>query len=86
MEFELFIILVIILVVLVPFCQKLSEEGNIDNYDISNAILIDSFVSYSKSGYPCYYLVYQFSDGSIKDFQVTSEKFYLNHGEAKEER
>ena len=49
---------------------------DINNYDISNAILIDNFISYTRFGNPRYFLVYKFEDSSIMEFQVTADEYY----------
>ncbi len=78
MDFEFIVFLIIILIVIVPICSFFEKIDNINNYDISNAILIDNFVTYNKSGFPCYYLVYKFEDNSIKEFNVNEEIYYKN--------
>ena len=72
--FTLFIF--IVLYVLISVFSILLYEEKIDNYDITNAVLIDNFITYSRYGYPIYYLIYKFSDGSTKEFKVTSEQYY----------
>lgn len=76
MEFELFVFLVIILIIFVPVVKKLDDISNIENYDISEAVLINNFISFTKFGNPCYFVVYQFSDNSIKEFHVSVEQYY----------
>ena len=45
-------------------------------YDFSSAIVIDTHIGYSRFGTPCYYFVYEFSSGAIKQVQVHEEEYY----------
>ena len=76
MDFELIIFLIIMLIVFVPVLSVIENFTNIDNYPISEAILINDFISYTRAGNPCYFLVYEFNDGSIKQFNVNVEQYY----------
>lgn len=70
--------LLVFLLIIGPLFVFMDDEGNISNFDISNAALINNFITYTKSGTPCYYLVYEFKDNSIKEFKVSSEIYYKN--------
>lgn len=70
--------IIIILSVFIPKLKNIVDEENIANYPISEAILIDNFMTYTRFGEPCYYLVYKFNDNSIKQFKVTEEQYYIN--------
>lgn len=75
--FELLFVVVMLLLIFNLFYVVFSEE-KIEDYCISDAVLIDSFITYSKFGVPNYYLIYKFDDNSIKEFHVTSEQYYKN--------
>lgn len=77
-KFSLIIFLIIILIIFIPMIKNIEAKENIANYPISEAILIDNFISYSRYGDPCYYLIYKFNDDSIKEFKVTEEQYYKN--------
>ena len=76
MDFDFIIALIVILVVFLPFAYIVDYREDINNYDISNAILIDNFISYTRFGNPRYFLVYKFEDSSIMEFQVTADEYY----------
>ena len=46
-------------------------------YDFSSATVIDTRVSDSRSGLPCYYFIYKFPGGEILQKQVTVEEYYI---------
>lgn len=46
-------------------------------YDFSSATVIDAHVTVCYSGQPCYYFIYEFSDGKIVQKQVTTEEYYI---------
>ena len=77
-DFSLIIFFIIMFIIFVPMINSLEAKENIANYPISEAILIDNFISYSRFGDPCYYLIYKFNDNSIKEFKVTEEQYYKN--------
>jgi len=49
-----------------------------EKYDTSSATIIDTHITYTRYGTPCYYFVYKFSDGFIKQVQVNEEQYYKN--------
>ncbi len=66
----------LLFVLLLSLLSSLFSEENIEDYSLSDAILIDNYISYTRMGTPCYYLIYKFSDNSIKEFKVDAEKYY----------
>lgn len=44
--------------------------------DFSTASVIDTHIGYSRFGTPCYYFVYKFSSGAIKQIEVQAEEYY----------
>lgn len=77
MEDLIYIVFFIIIVIIsMSMISSWEAKENIANYPISDAILINNFISYSRFGSPCYYLVYKFKDDSIKEFKVSAEIYY----------
>ena len=81
----LVIILLLIVILIVLFTVNDLVEGIVakynyykEKYDLTSAVIIDSHITYTRSGYPCYYLVYKFSDGSIRQVEVNEEFYYTN--------
>ena len=38
--------------------------------------IVDKYITYNRSGTPCYYVVYKFVDGCIEEMLVSSTEFY----------
>lgn len=69
--FSIFIILLVLICI-----SPLFVEDGIENFNLQDAFLIDNFITYTKFGTPQYFLIYEFKDNTIKEFNVTSEEYY----------
>jgi len=38
--------------------------------------ILDKYITYTKDGRPRYWLVYKFTDGCVREFSVSSSKYY----------
>ena len=38
--------------------------------------VVDKYITYNRSGNPCYYVVYKFVDGCIEEMLVSSTEYY----------
>lgn len=83
-EIILIVILVFILLFLIAFFVVKTFNRGIsifhelkEKYDISSAVVIDTRVTVSRSGTPCYYFIYKFPNGEIYQKQVTVEEYYI---------
>lgn len=72
------LICITLLICLFSIMSIIFPEEKIEDFNLEEAILIDNFITYTRLGSPRYYLVYELKeDKSIKEFNVSSEEYYL---------